>query len=150
MWVQLRSIHLSHLLHSSSIKVAKRSFSFSCNIGYVGGMVIHLLLHSLQNTHSMSLCLPLSPSLSFSRAAMHSVHSSSYLPPNPPSLILFIDIDASALCLHPSLSFPLILRLLLHSLLILEPPGFLFPSLHLFNSLTFKLTHKFTFSLHWQ
>lgn len=92
------------------------------------------------NKHSISLWLPLSHSLFLSHLAMYSVHTSSYLPSSPPSLILFIDIDVSALCLHPSLSFPLLLCLFLHSLLILELPGFLLLSLYLSNSPTFQ-TH---------
>lgn len=104
-------------------------------------MAIHLLLHSLQThvlCHSAFPSLRPSPSLFTSHAAVHSVHSSSYLPPSPPSLILLIEIDVSALYLHPSLSFPLLLCLLLHSLLIVELPGFLLPSLHLFNLPTFQ------------
>lgn len=74
----------------------------------------------------VTLPFPLSPAL-----FLAAVHSSSYLPPNPPSLILFIDIDVSALCLHQSLSFSLLLCPPLHSFLMLAvwPSSlFLWPS----------------------
>lgn len=95
-------------------------FSSSCNAGlrWIDG---DTPAAALPARHTLCVTLPfpsphLASSLFLSRAAMHSVHSSSYLPPNPPSPILFIDIDVSALCLHPSLSSLLLLRLLLHFL----------------------------------
>lgn len=75
----------------------------------------------LQATHSCAARLFLPRSLSgwLPFSAVHSVHSSSYLPPSPPSQILFIDIDVRALCLHQSLSFSLLLCPPLHSFLML-------------------------------
>lgn len=55
------------------------------------------------------------------RLSLHSVHSSSYLPLSPPSPNPFIDIDVSALCLHPSSSLLLLLlHILLHFLIMLD------------------------------
>lgn len=83
--------------------------------------------------------LPISLLLSFlvMQPCTQCTHPLTYHPAIPP-LILFIDTDESGLCLHPSLSFSLFLRLLPHSLLIAELSGFLLPSLQLFNSPTFS------------
>lgn len=97
-----------------------------------------------KHTLCVTVPFPLSCFLFLSCVAMHLSPS---LPSSPPLLILFSDIDVIALCHHSSLYFPLLPRLPLHSLLMLEPPGFLLQSLHLFNSLTFKPLHKFALSV---
>lgn len=87
----------SFLLHLGCDFLSKEAaFCFFMSRWFTfGRMAVHLLLlHSLQ-THA-----DVTPSLFHSRVALFLVHSSSYLPPNSPSLILFIDIDVSALCLH--------------------------------------------------
>jgi len=131
--------HTHTALHGWMLSLSHLSLVSSPNVAYmlVGWRYTHTHTHT--HTHSVSLSPPFPPSYSIFSLSLRVLG----LLLTAPSLILFIGIDASALCLHPSLYFPFLLRLLpLPSLLIPLFFSFLSPIL------TFKLMHTFTFSLH--